>query len=79
MSEISERAHQASRLLDDPTLQKAFEGVRQSMLAALEAASVGDRETHHEIALSLQALKAVKRQLERWVQDGEVEKARSNV
>lgn len=63
--------------MDDPTLQKAMEGVRQGLLERLEASGIGDRDLHHEIALSLQALKSVKRQLDRWVQDGEVEKHRN--
>jgi hypothetical protein len=75
--EVVERANQADRVLKDPTLQKAFEGVRQNMLATLEATAIGDRDTQHEIALSLQVLKSVKRQLERWVNDGEVEKRRN--
>ena len=76
-AEIIERANQAARVLADPTLQKAFEGVRQGFLASLEATSIGDRDTHHELALSLQALKTVRRQLERWITDGEVENRRA--
>ena len=75
--EIVERANQAQRLLDDPTLQKAMETVRQSLLSQLETSAVGDRDFHHEIALSLQALRTIRRQLERWVTDGEVEKRRN--
>ena len=76
-SEVVERANQAERLLKDPTMQKAFEGVRQNLLMTLEATAIGDRDTQHEIALSLQVLKSVKRILERWVNDGEVEKRRN--
>lgn len=75
--EVVERANQAERVLQDPTMQKAFEGVRQNLLEALEGSMMGDRDTHHEIALSLQALKSVKRQLARWVTDGEVERRRN--
>ena len=77
MSEIIERANQARRVLDDPTLQKAFEGVRQQLLATLEVTQIGDRDTHHEIALSLQALRSVRRILQKWVDDGEVERRRN--
>ncbi len=75
--EIVERANQAARVLGDSTMQKAFEGVRQSLLAALEGSQMGDRDTHHEIALSLQALRSIRRLLERWVSDGEVERKRA--
>ena len=76
-SEIVERANQAERVLSDLTMQKAFEGVRQHFLAALEASQMGDRDTHHEIALSLQALRSVRRLLEKWVADGQVERKRN--
>jgi len=72
-----ERANQARRVFDDPTLQKAMEEVRQSLLSKLEATAIGDRDTHHEIALSLQALKSIRRVLDNWVADGEVEKRRN--
>ena len=75
--EIVERANQARRVLDDPTLQKAMEEVRQSLLRHLEATTIGDRDTHHEIALSLQALRSIRRVLENWVTDGEVEQKRN--
>lgn len=73
-TDVIERANQARRLLDDPTLQKAFEGVRQGLLVNIEATMMGDRDTQHELALSLQLLKSIRRMLERWVTDGEVEK-----
>jgi len=75
--QIVERANQAQRLLSDPTMQKAFEGVRQGLLARLESTGIGERDIHHEIALSLQALKSIRRMLETWVTDGEVEKRRN--
>ena len=77
MSEISERAHQASRLLDDPTLQKAFEGVRMALVARLEEISLEDHSLQHEIAVSLQLLKQLKRQLHNWITDGQLEKAKA--
>jgi hypothetical protein len=76
--EVVERANQAARVLADPTLQKAFAGVRESLITALESSMMGDSATHHEIALSLQSLKAVRRQLEKWVGDGEVERSRAS-
>jgi hypothetical protein len=78
MSEIIARAEQAKRVLDDLTIQKAFEAVRQQLLATVEVSQIGDRDTHHEIALSLQALRSVRRLLQRWVDDGEVERSRNN-
>ena len=75
--QIVERANQAERLLADPTLQKAFEGVRQSLLGRIEDSQMENAAFHHEAALSLQALKAVRRQLQKWVDDGAMEKMRN--
>lgn len=75
--EIVERANQAQRLLDDPTLVKAFEGVRQALLTKLEEVPLVDREVQHEITVSLQLLKQLKRQLATWIADGQLEKARA--
>jgi hypothetical protein len=77
MSDVIARAEQAKRVLDDPTIQKAFEAVRQQLLATIEVSQIGDRDAHHEIALSLQALRSVRRQLQRWVDDGDVERLRN--
>lgn len=76
--EAIDRAHQAQRLLDDPTLQKAFEGVRGALVAKLEEVPLDDHSLQHEIAVSLQLLKQLKRTLQNWVSDGELEKARAN-
>lgn len=72
-----ERANQARRVLDDPTVQKAFEGVRMALLTRLEEVALGDIDTQHEIAVSLQLLKQLKRQLHTWITDGEVEVRRN--
>ena len=75
--EIVERANQAQRVLDDPTLKKAFDGVREALVARLEASAIGDESTHHTIALCLQNLKEVQRMLARWIMDGQVEAKRA--
>ena len=76
-AEALTRANNAETLLADPTLQKAFESVRQSILLRIEDSAIGERDFHHEAALSLQALKAVKRQLQKWVDDGKLIRERS--
>ena len=71
-----ERANQAKRLLDDPTLQKAFAGVREALVQRMEAAAIGDDRTHHSLVQQLQALREIQRQLHKWFTDGEVERLR---
>jgi hypothetical protein len=77
--ETVDRAERAKELLDNPTLQKAFGGVREALIAKMEDSAIGDVAFHHEIALSLQALKSLRRQLVNWVDSGvlEREKAKS--
>lgn len=77
--QVVDRAENAKRLLEDPTLQKAFVGVRDALVAKLEDSAIGEVDLHHEIALSLQLLRAIKRQLTNWVDAGvlEREKAKS--
>jgi len=48
--EIVDRAHQAQRLLDDPSLQKAFAGVREALVQRIEASAIGDASSHHSFA-----------------------------
>lgn len=74
--EIVDRAHQAHRLLEDPTLHKAFAGVREALVQRIEASALGDAESHHSFAQQLQALREVQRQLHKWITDAEVEKLR---
>lgn len=75
--EITDRAHQATRLLEDPTLQKAFSGVREALVQRIEASALGDKDAHHSFAQQLQALKEIQRQLLKWVQDKQLEDAKS--
>jgi hypothetical protein len=64
---------EAQRLLNDPLLKRAFEGVRQKILDKLEETAIGDTATQHELTLCLQTIKQVKRHLESWVRDGQLE------
>ncbi len=75
--EIVDRAHQAQRLLDDPSLQKAFAGVREALVQRIEASAIGDASSHHSFAQQLQALREIQRQLAKWITDAEVVKLRS--
>lgn len=75
-ADLIERANQAKHLLENPTLQKAFAGVREALVQRMEAAGIGDDRTHHSLVQQLQALREVQRQLAKWITDGEVERLR---
>ncbi len=75
--QIVDRAHRAAEVLSDPTLQKAFAGVRELMVQRIEASAIGDASSHHSFAQQLQALREVQRLLARWITDAEVERLRA--
>jgi hypothetical protein len=77
--EVVDRAHQAARLLEDPTLQKAFLGVREALVQRIEASPIGDSESHHSFAQQLQALREVNRQLQKWISEKELLEARAKI
>jgi hypothetical protein len=64
-----EKADRAKQLLADPVLKEALANIREALVAGLETAPMGDVDTHHHIALTLQALKRVNTELHRFVQD----------
>lgn len=64
------RANRAADLLKE--LGWVFDEVREDMTRALEASAIGDVDTHHSIALCLQALKMVRGKLQSVVDDGKL-------
>ena len=62
-----ERADQARHLLQNPTLKAALEEIRQGLVKGIEESAMSDVDTHHEAAISLQLLKRLKQQLERYI------------
>jgi hypothetical protein len=73
-----QRGAEAEQLLTNPLLKEAFAGVKAKLVEKLEEVPLGDIDTQHEIALSLQLLKTVRRYLENWVQDGTLEAQRAS-
>lgn len=62
------KANRAADLLGE--LEWVFAEVREDMTRALEASALGDVDTHHTIAISLQALKMLRGKLQSVVDDG---------
>lgn len=73
MTDETERALQAERLLNDPLVKDAFREVENGLVAALKHSPVGDVDTHHNLALSLQLLANVERQFRNWIATGQLE------
>lgn len=69
-----ERADRAKELLENPVFKMAYDGVRTELIGALETCGFQDIETQHELTVSLQLLKRLRTKLERFVDDGKVER-----
>jgi hypothetical protein len=74
----SERALSAERLLSEPLIKEAFRAVEQRLVDVLKGSPIGDVDTHHNIALSLQLLGQIERQFRNWVAEGQLEQSRSS-
>lgn len=72
-----ERGDHAKRLLDDPVLRHALDSIRDGIVLKIEASPMGDRDTHHEAAISLQLLKRVRSELMRMVDDVKIDESRA--
>jgi aspartate aminotransferase-like enzyme len=67
---MSDRSERAKIILGESVLAEAFEDVRAAWIRALESVGFEDRTRQHEITLALQNLKAVRKTLERYVEEG---------
>lgn len=59
----TEKAERAQRILDDEVFQTMLEELRMELVNRLESVPMGDIDTQHEIALSLQTLKSMRTRL----------------
>ena len=64
-----EKAEMAKQLLANPVLKEAFNNIREGLVSRAEQSGFGDFEEHHNIALSLQILKRINTELNRFVGD----------
>lgn len=64
-----ERAEEAKRMLDSPVLRGALDDIRANLIGKLETLPIGDVDTQHEIALTLQLLKRLREQLAKYADD----------
>jgi hypothetical protein len=75
--DMIQRGAEVEQLLANPLLREAFEGVRQKILERIEETAIGDIDTQHELVLCLQTIKNVRRYLENWIRDGQLESERA--
>lgn len=73
MSETTKHdADRARALLEDPTLQKAFADVRESLVKEAERADVADADAQARLITGLQMLAAVRAAIEHYLNNGEI-------
>lgn len=70
-----DKADRAQRILDDEVFQSMQEELRMDLVARLESVPMGDIDTQHEIALSLQLLRQMKTRLMSYANEAAMEKA----
>lgn len=69
-----EKADRAKQMLEDPLFRGVLNDVRMGLLEQLELCPMGDVDTQHEIALSLQLWRRIPDQLRRYADELTVEK-----
>lgn len=67
------KANRAAEVLRE--MEWVFREVRDDMTKALESSALGDIDTHHNLAISLQLLKALQSKLQQVVNDGKMASA----
>jgi hypothetical protein len=69
-----EKAERAKQLLEDPVFRHVLEDIRMGLVGQLEASPIGDVDTHHEVALTLQLLARIKPTLQKYANEIEMDK-----
>ena len=72
-----DRAERAKALLEDMVLKGAFEDIKTQLVSNLESLPISDHETQHEIALMLQLLKRIRSQLQTYLNEAAIDKAKA--
>ena len=73
MNEQIRKAEEAKRLLNEPLIKAAFEGVENGLISAMKVSILGDEKTHHELVLCLQLLGRVRGYFQEVIDTGRME------
>ena len=69
-----ERADRSKELLQNVLFKEAFAAVEADLIAKMKSSGFDDGITHHELVQYLQTLGSIRKKLERWIEDGELER-----
>lgn len=64
-----ERAEEAKRMLDNPAFLAVLDDIRERFVQGLEAAPMGDVDSHHVLALQLQILRGIRTTLRKYADE----------
>lgn len=65
-------ARDAARVLNDPLFVEAFDKIERGIISAMKQAKLGDRDTQHELVLTLQLLGRLRGSFEEAIQTGKM-------
>lgn len=66
------RADEAARLMNEPMVQEAFNLIESDIHSAMRRSAIGDRDTHHELVLSLQMLGRIRNHFQSVLETGKL-------
>lgn len=74
MTELEEikRGEEAKRLIDNPLFKDAVKAVRDGIISSLSTSPLGDEKTHNRLAIALQLLNQIEKQLKDHIQTGQM-------
>lgn len=66
------KGRDADRIMRDPLFNEAFHGIESNLIDRMKRVPMGDRDTQHELILSLQLLANVKRYFAEMLETGKM-------
>lgn len=66
------RGHAAEQLVNDPLFKGAVSAVRDGIVAKIADSPMGDEKTHNRLAIALQVINQIERQLVSHIQTGKM-------
>lgn len=72
MNDEIKKGREADRVLNDPLFVSAFDKIEASLIGQMKRVPMGDRDTQHELILSLQLLANVKRYFTEVLETGKM-------
>lgn len=66
------RGHAAQDLIDNPLFKDSINAVREGVIHAIANSAMGDESTHNRLAIALQLVNQIERQLITHIQTGKM-------